>query len=376
VNNENNRCCLFRKNVYIFFAFSRIICKFYLQIIPLSAKKIALFSNKCYISKKFHQNIFYKYYSICVKGEAMLLQEKMRQIKLAPSERTLIDYLLEHPTAMAEQTIKELSEETYVHPSTFIRISKKLGFNGWVDLKNAFIEEQTYINSHFTNVDANFPFSSQDGIMTIAKKLANLEQTTIEDTLSLIHHDQLQQAKQLLLNARVIKIFASNANTLISQDFVLKMRRINKNILVCNTVGENAYEATNCDSSTCVLLISYTGENRIILQTAEILAKNEVPMIGITSIGENKLSELADCVLNITTRERLYSKIANFTINTSICYLLDLLYAVVFSEHYEKNLHQLIEIGTEFDKRPTSSAIIAEPTYDKHLSYKDALFPN
>ncbi len=60
--------------------------------------------------------------------------------------------------------------------------------------------------------------------MTIAKKLAKLEQTTIEDTLSLIHHDELQKAKQSLLNASHIKIFASNANTLISQDFVLKMQ--------------------------------------------------------------------------------------------------------------------------------------------------------
>ena len=122
----------------------------------------------------------------------MLLQEKMRQIKLAPAERSLIDYLLANPTAMADQTIKELSEKTYVHPSTFIRIAKKLGFNGWLDLKTAFVEEQTYMSSHFNDVDANFPFSSHDGIMTIAKKLAKLEQTTIEDTLSLIHHDELQ----------------------------------------------------------------------------------------------------------------------------------------------------------------------------------------
>ena len=35
--------------------------------------------------------------------------------------------------------------------------------------------------------------------MTIANKMASLEQMTIQDTLSLIHHDQLQKAKQLML---------------------------------------------------------------------------------------------------------------------------------------------------------------------------------
>ncbi|MCG6399544.1 hypothetical protein K6U50_05595, partial [Vibrio fluvialis] len=60
----------------------------------------------------------------------------------------------------------------------------------------------------------------------------------------------------------------------------------------------------------------------------------------------------------------------------SVCYLLDVLYGIVFSEHYEKNLQHLIDIGMAYDKRPTSSTIIAEPTYDKNLQYKDSLFPN
>lgn len=114
----------------------------------------------------------------------------------------------------------------------------------------------------------------------------------------------------------------------------------------------------------------------MIKEIGKILAERQVSIIGMTSIGENTLAKLSDCVLNITTRERLYSKIANFTINTSVCYLLDVLYGIVFSEHYEKNLQHLIDIGMAYDKRPTSSTIIAEPTYDKNLQYKDSLFPN
>ena len=154
------------------------------------------------------------------------------------------------------------------------------------------------------------------------------------------------------------------------------MRRLGKNIHVCDTFGESAYEASNCTSDTTAILISYTGENKMIKEIGKILAERQVSIIGMTSIGENALAKLSDCVLNITTRERLYSKIANFTINTSVCYLLDVLYGIVFSEHYEKNLQHLIDIGMAYDKRPTSSTIIAEPTYDKNLQYKDSLFPN
>ncbi|MFL1089451.1 hypothetical protein, partial [Acinetobacter baumannii] len=75
--------------------------------------------------------------------------------------------------------------------------------------------------------------------------MASLEQMTIHDTLSLIHHDQLQKAKQLMLQAKKIVIFASNSNTLISQDFMLKMKRIKMDVTIVTTFGESFYEAYN-----------------------------------------------------------------------------------------------------------------------------------
>ena len=69
---------------------------------------------------------------------------------------------------MADQTIKELSEKP-----TFILLllfgSPKIRLQRLARLKDSLLEEQTYMSSHFTDVDANFPFSSHDGIMTIAK---------------------------------------------------------------------------------------------------------------------------------------------------------------------------------------------------------------
>ncbi|MBU5584278.1 MurR/RpiR family transcriptional regulator, partial [Enterococcus sp. S181_ASV_20] len=84
--------------------------------------------------------------------------------------------------------------------------------------------------------------------------IASLERTTIDDTLSLLNHDDLQKAKQLLLNAKQIKIFGSNANLLISQDFALKMRRIKKNVVTSQTLGEDTYEAYNSQADTLSLI--------------------------------------------------------------------------------------------------------------------------
>ena len=305
----------------------------------------------------------------------MLLSEKMKQTDFSNAESALVEYILVKGTAIEPLTIKEIAEANYVHPSTLIRVAKKLGYKGWLELREEFLAEQTYLQTYFEDVDANFPFQTNDGLMTIANKIASLERTTIDDTLSLLNHDDLQKAKQLLLNAKQIKIFGSNANLLISQDFALKMRRIQKNVVMSQTMGEDAYEAFNSQEDTCAILISYTGENGFIMQIAKILQKQNIPIIALTSIGENTLASFSQSVLRMTTRERLYSKIGNFTINSSICYLLDVLYSCVFAENYQKNLNHLIEVSELVDKRKTSSAIMAESP-ESLIHFTESFRPN
>ncbi|MHC5374973.1 MurR/RpiR family transcriptional regulator [Enterococcus sp. LJL120] len=303
----------------------------------------------------------------------MLLREKLKAAKLSPSEKTIADFMLAEPENLNQLTVQELAKKTFTHPSTFIRLAKKMDFEGWLALREAFLEEWQYLNNQFTASDWNLPFSESDGVMSIAKKLANLEQATIEDTYSLLHHDQLQQAKQFLLLAKKIRIFATSGNSLIAQDFILKMNRLGFSVALAEVNYDSFYEAYNLSPQDCAILISYSGESNMAKKLLPIFKKNQVPVIAITTIGNNYLADHSDAVLRITTREKLYSKIGNFSSNTSIVYLLDLLYAAVFSEHYQKNLQHLITLGQAFDTRTSDIDFIKE---NQEVTAADSWIPN
>ena len=51
----------------------------------------------------------------------------------------------------------------------------------------------------------------------------------------------------------------------------------------------------------------------------------------------------------MSSRERLYSKIATFANDTSITYLLDLLYGIVFVKLYERNLEYRTKHSERFE---------------------------
>lgn len=290
----------------------------------------------------------------------MLIIEQMKSEHFSDAEQTLVDYMTENPQSLENMTTTALAQITHTNPTSLIRVAKKLGFKGWTDLKEAFLKEWHYLNSNYNSIDANLPFEKQDNLLSIANKLATLEHNTIQDTLSLLDYQNLMQAQEKLLKAKEIKIFGSHTNAMISQDFVTKMRRINRNVSIASTFHYIDYEAYHSTEDTCAIVISYTGENDVMLKCIDMLRERGSSIISLTSIGDNTISKLSDVTLHITTREKLYSKIANFTSNTSIIYLLNLLYAVVFTHDYDVNLDHIIEVGQIFDSRRISSDIMRE----------------
>lgn len=273
----------------------------------------------------------------------MLLREKMENYAFSNSEKMVVDYLLKEGSHIQNMTVKEIAEETYTVPSTIIRVSKKLNYNGWNDLKEDFIKECEYLESHFLNIDANIPFKNNDTIMSIAGKIATLKKESIEDTLSLISHDDLQKAVQIMKKASCIHLFAVSNNLLITQEFKHNMSRIKKDVRIHGLQNEIFFDAALTDANSCALIISYSGETYVLDRVAQALKNKHIPLIVITSIGDNTLSRKADCILRMCTREKLYSKIATFSTDSAITYLLDVLYSCIFALDYDRNLNLKIE---------------------------------
>ena len=71
----------------------------------------------------------------------MLLQEKMKNTKFSPSEEIVIDFILTKQERIKDYSTTMIAGETYTSPSLLVRISKKLGFSGYNNFKNAFLEE-------------------------------------------------------------------------------------------------------------------------------------------------------------------------------------------------------------------------------------------
>ena len=145
------------------------------------------------------------------------------------------------------------------------------------------------------------------------------------------------------------------------EEFVFKLNRIHKKAYIHPIQDNLFHDAAMSSPDECAICISYSGESSNIVKTARILKENNCPIIAITSIGNNSLSDLATVTLRVTTREKSFSKIAGFSSLESISIVLNTLYACLFSLNYHDNLTYKLDIAKKIENAPIiNNEIIAE----------------
>lgn len=291
----------------------------------------------------------------------MLLTEKLEHLTFSNSEEAIVSYVLANQLDIEHKTTAQIAAETFSSKSTLVRLAQKLGFSGWQEFKKAFLEEIAYLHKNASSIDANFPFQEKDNILQISSQLATLKKEVIEDTQDLLSIKDLNKAISILSKAQTIHVFATSNNNLLPLTFQQKMARIRRDVRVHSLEGEQYFDAYQARPDSCALLISYSGETRSLLKVVKILHRHQIPMVLLTSIGDNSMTALADCRLSISTKEKLYSKIATFATDESILYLLDLLYSGIFTLDYRDNLDFKIEAAAYIEMdRQASSDILRE----------------
>lgn len=264
----------------------------------------------------------------------MLLQEKMIKTKFSPAEKSVVHFILARQTDLEAYSSTMIAQETFTSPSVLVRISKKLGFSGFVEFKKAFLEEAMYLTAQ-AEYDSNLPFQKEQTCIQTAMIIERIKKDSMEETCKLLEEAPLRNASRLLAKAARVHVITISNLTYAAQEFVHKLRHIGIDAHTYPFSNTMIQEAAMAGPKDAAVVISYSGESTETLHTAEILRNKNIPIIALTSIGDNTLTKLSTIVLRCATREHSWNKAGPFSSLTSIELLLDILYACVFKQDFE-----------------------------------------
>ena len=278
----------------------------------------------------------------------MSLVHKIEEVMMeygSGSRHSIGAFILEQKSALANYTLQEVADATYTSKAAVVRFAKALGFSGWKAFLKAFWEEQSYQEQHYTDIDANYPFTVQSSRQDIINQLCSLQIESLLDTADLLDAAPLQECTELLLHSKSIAMFGLNPNLTLAELFKRKMLTIGRQVML-PSAGDTGLLAHSLTAEDCAIVISYSG-NSIAhgpLNVLPVLKENGVPVIALTSVGDNLLRQYASYTLSISSYERLYSKISTFSTENSILYILNVLFACCFAADYDANMTR--KIGT------------------------------
>ncbi len=268
--------------------------------------------------------------------EVMMLYHDARSI--------IAEFILNERNHLYQYTMDDIAHLTFTSKPTLVRFAKTLGYKGWKDFNRALIEEIKYQENNKSEVDVNFPFNEKDNYQEIINNLSRLQIESIMDTTHLLKEKMLELAVIRISKAKKIVLFGMKPNSYYAQSFRWKFLSIGINIHIAKE-GELGMLARTLTKDDCAILISYSGNNEAKdpMAQVEILKKQEVPIIAMTSGGNNYLQQHVDCIFEISSRERLYSKISTFATEQSLLLIFNVIFACFFRKDYHRNLVYKIE---------------------------------
>lgn len=248
------------------------------------------------------------------------------------------EFVLHEQSNLHKYTINQIAEYSYTSKATIVRFAKTLGFDGWKEFMKAFISEMKYLEQHKADADVNYPFDAKSSVNEIIDSIKKVQIESIQDSADLLDVEMLEKAVHYLIKAKHIIIFGLSPNIFIGELFRRKMITIKKQVDIAK-LGEMGIISNTLTEDDCAIMISYSGNNEHAEPMCYIptLLENKVSVIGITSGGDNYMRKELDCVLTMSSKERLYTKISNFATEESLQYIFNVLFSCYFAKHYQDN---------------------------------------
>lgn len=267
---------------------------------------------------------------------------KMKTVKdLSPGERQVVDFILCDPQRAAQMGIVDIAQSTFTSTGTVMRVSKKLGLDGFAELRHqlaADIREYVETTVLFQKQE---PVDPQDNLAQIIDKITASNMRAVLDVRRFNAIAMFERVLDMMSAAGQIDFYGAGVSNLICHDAMIKALRLGVPSTAYSFYSEMAMLARTCPPSHLAIILSYTGQTEEMLRVAQYLKQNDVPSISITSHTDNALTELCTVNLFVDSFESVY-RIGGMSSRLSSLHLLDILFMGYINKNYAR-LEKAIE---------------------------------
>ena len=223
---------------------------------------------------------------------ACALQMQAVYNTLKKAEKKAADFLLDNSKGVDRLSIQEFASEAGCSEATVVRLSKKLGYEGFPELKRDFAAfgNSSEIHEYGTILDNDQP-------LDVMRKVFESSAQGLIDTLNMLDPGDYTRALTSLVAAKRILFCGLGDAGAVAMEAHLRFLRIGVSSLHATDPDTQLIYATQLQPNDVVVAISHSGRSRQIHDVVKVAKDRGATVILITNFPVSPLSKKSDIIL-------------------------------------------------------------------------------
>ena len=213
---------------------------------------------------------------------------------LKTAERKAADHLLAIPDRISRMTIIEFAAEAGCSEATVVRLSKRLGYEGFPELKSDFarfahVEDST--TEHYEGI------TRDDNPLMVFQKVIRSTMGALEDTLKIMEDGAYLRALDAIVDAGTIMFCGLGDASIVAAEAHQRFMRLGKQSAFALDADQQLMYAAQLKPGDVFVAISHTGRSRTVLDALRLAKDAGATIITITNFPFSPLAKRSDIVL-------------------------------------------------------------------------------
>lgn len=204
--------------------------------------------------------------------------------KLTASDEIIARYIVNNPEKVTRMKIKDITDKLYISKASLVRFCQKLGYDGFIDLKNQLklelIEENDNVLMESTENNSIIQLVSD------YKKVLNRY-------LKFVKEKDLQELIEAMYMNEYIIIYGVGSFSILAEEFAIRLKKIGIHAEHIAYKYEMELMIKHLKPNSMVIALSQKCSELYLINLLKKLNKNQIFTYLITSYGNPNIKKLA-----------------------------------------------------------------------------------
>ena len=222
---------------------------------------------------------------------------------MTTSERKLAQLLITSPQVVLNGSAKSIGESCGISAASVVRFAQMLGFSSLQDMKDDLRNDIEQGVDHALTAEHSTP----ETLESLCGRFCSGIASGMATTKSMLSFTVLEQAVELLCNAKTIYLYGCIASSYPARDLQQKLVRMKKCAVFREERNLGILDAYSMTEEDLMIVFSFSGTHDTINKAVQIATKRGIKCIAVTRFGRSPLANMATHVIPLPDNDEVLS---------------------------------------------------------------------